>query len=174
MKMFEYLYNNFYDKRFHHNKKKYIVQCFLATMIIFCVLMTLNLVSSDLVIASIASSAFVVFSMPHKVRSRSRYIIGGYCVGLFVGLITYSFSLLFAENYPLLQHFRDEIFGALAVGISIFLMVILDVEHPPAAAVALAMVINQWNKWTIIVTIVAISLLMLARYYFRDKLINLL
>ena len=92
-------------------------------MIIFCVLMTLNLVSSDLVIASIASSAFVVFSMPHKVRSQSRYIIGGYCVGLFVGLITYSFSLLFAENYPLLQHFRDEIFGALAVGISIFLMV---------------------------------------------------
>lgn len=169
-----YLYTHFYDKRFEHNKSQYIVQCMLATLVIFTVLMMLNIISSELIIASIASSAFVVFTMPHKERSRARFLIGGYAVGLIVGLLTYALSLFFIQYVPNYTGFRDEIFGSIAVGLSIFFMVVFDLEHPPAAAIALAMVINQWNYWTIIVTIVAITLLVASRYSLRRRLINLL
>lgn len=169
-----YLYNNFYDKKFHDNKSQYLFQCLMATVTVFVVLMTLNIISSELIIASIASSAFVVFTMPHKERSRARYLFGGYGIGLAVGLVVYVISHLLIELCPYMLDYRDEIFGAIAVGLSIFFMVVFDLEHPPASAVALAMVINQWNNWTLIVTVVAVSLLVSFRYLLRNKIVDLI
>jgi CBS domain-containing membrane protein len=173
-RLFQYVYDNFYDKEFKQHKLQYVLQCTLAIIAIFAALMTLNLVYSDLVIASIASTTFVVFTMPHKVRSKSRYVIGGYFIGFIVGMLSYLLAHFFMGYFPIIQNYYDELFGAIAVGGSIFFMVIFNLEHPPASAVSLAMVINHWNRWTIFVTVVSLIFVLGLRYILRNKLINLL
>ena len=173
-KLFLFLYDNFYDKRFEKNKLQYCLQCLIAVLAVFSALMTLNLVSNDLVVASIASTTFVVFTMPHKSRSRVRYVLGGYIIGFLLGMLSYFLSLFFVDTFPIIKNYYDEIFGAIAVGSSIFFMVILNLEHPPASAVSLGMVLNQWNKWTITVTIISITIILLSRHLLRNRLIDLL
>lgn len=173
-KLFRYLSANFYDRKFSQNKLQYLTQCSMATLTMFIVLMTLNLVRSDLVIASIASTTFVIFTMPHRQRARTRYVVGGYIICTVLGLISAQLASLFINSFPNLAQFHDELFGAIAVGSSIFCMIIFDAEHPPAAAVALALIINKWTIWAFVVLFVALTILLLARYFFRDKLINLI
>ncbi len=172
--IFKFLKDHFYDEKFANNKKMYVIQCSIATLIVFFVLMTLSIVSSDLVIASIASTTFIVFAMPHAERAKTRYVIGGYIVGMLMGGMSEALMLLAQDVIPSLQSHFDEIFGALAIGGSIFLMVVLDLEHPPASAVSLALVINTWNIWTLVVTVVSLFILTLSRYLLRHKLIDLL
>lgn len=171
---YTFLYDNFYDKKFHTNKIAYLYQCLLASFIVFIALLLLNFISSELVIASIGSSAFVVFTMPNKQRSKTRYILGGYSVGIFCGISCFYFSIYLLHVFPMLGSYYDELFGAFAVGLSIFCMVIFDLEHPPASAVSLAMVINQWTILTLVVTLAAISVILCFRYLLHKTLIDLL
>lgn len=172
--MLTFLRENFFDKKFIDNKKKYVLQCLAATGVVYLVLTTLSLIISALVIASIASTSFLVFSAPHSERSKARYIIGGYSVGFLIGAGCFYLMDIFIHHWPLLKMHMDEIFGALAVGLSIFLMVILDLEHPPASAAALAFVLNQWNIWTIIVTYLALIIIISSRTMLKRYLIELI
>lgn len=64
--------------------------------------------------------------------------------------------------------------GAISVGLSIFLMVITDTEHPPAAGLALAFVLNTWNLKTVIFVVFAAVLLSLVKHLFRNRLKDLI
>ena len=43
------------------------------------------------------------------------------------------------------------LFGVLATGLAMFAMVITKTEHPPAAVLALGLVLNEWSMLTIVV-----------------------
>lgn len=161
----------FYDNRFLHNKARYIGQCLMATLVAFFLLMCIKLIANELVIASIASTIFMVFAQPQGGLSKARYILGGYVVGFIIGGLSHYLQVYIKliQKWPI----DDAIFGACAVGLCIFFMVVFDLEHPPAAAVALALVINPWTPWTVIVTLIAISILLLAKHIFKRQLINL-
>lgn len=45
------------------------------------------------------------------------------------------------------------IFGALATSTAMFVMVVTRTEHPPAAALALGLVLNEWNLLTLVVVL---------------------
>ncbi len=169
-----YVKNNFYDSKFSDNKKRYIFQCLAATFIVYLVLTSLSIVSSDLVIASVASTAFIIFSAPHGEGARTRYILGGYLIGFLMGGLCYYLMKLCMYLMPSLHVHFDEIFGALAIGLSIFVMVILDLEHPPACSAALALIINDWNQWTIGITFLALFILVISRVVLRKHLIQLI
>lgn len=169
-----YLWDNFVDKKFPANKNKYYFQCLVATVVCLPILMTLSLVSNEVVIVSIASTSFLVFSSPHTERSKARYVLGGYLVGFVVGLFFYLLTLLADKFLPLPPSYLDELFGALAIGVSIFIMLVMDLEHPPASAVALALVINQWNIWTILVTFISLFVLLMAKYLLKNSMIELI
>ena len=70
------------------------------------------------------------------------------------------------------QELVISISGALAVGLSIFLMAITNTEHPPAAATALGIVIGGWSNGVIaFILLGAISLALtrrLLRGYLKD------
>jgi len=54
------------------------------------------------------------------------------------------------------------IFGSLATSVAMFVMVVTRTEHPPAAALALGLVLNEWNLLTLAVVlggIIGLSLL---------------
>jgi CBS-domain-containing membrane protein len=45
------------------------------------------------------------------------------------------------------------VFGAMAVGLAIFVMVITGTAHPPAAGLALELILNEWSPLTIVVVL---------------------
>jgi CBS-domain-containing membrane protein len=65
------------------------------------------------------------------------------------------FSGTFVSNAAMI------VFGALAISLAMFLMVFTRTEHPPAAALALGLVLNEWDLLTIagvMAGVVALSL----------------
>ena len=60
-----------------------------------------------------------------------------------------------------------------AVGLAIFLMVVLDVEHPPAAGTALAVVINEVSPAVFVAIMTSALILSQCRYFLRHHLKDL-
>lgn len=163
------------DPKFRNNKLRYAAQCVLATMLIFVVLLVLDTIANAAVIASLGASTFIVFAMPYAQVSRPRYLIGGYLVGVLCGAACHYISLWPAvAALPVVRDSAPLIFGSIAVGLSIFIMVIMDFEHPPAAGAALGLVLGDCNAWVVLVIVLGISALATIRTVVRPYLIQLL
>jgi CBS-domain-containing membrane protein len=115
----------------------YILQSLLATFTLFLVLVVLRF-NTPLIIAALGSSAFIVFAMPKNITAQPRNVVGGHVVGIVSGSICAILLLAFGNG--------SEIYMILAasssVGLSIFIMVVTDTEHPPAGSTALAFVLH--------------------------------
>ena len=105
--------------------KYYILQSLLAGTALFIIVLVLGK-DKMVTVSAIGATAFIVFTMPKAVSAQTKHVIGGHLVGLAAGTVFYFTALPYFVEYPL------------AVGITIFLMVALDVEHPPAVGTALA------------------------------------
>ena len=142
--------------------KHYLYQSLLAAIVVFVILLILS-IENAVVIASIGASAFIVFTMPRNITARPRRVIGGHLVGLFSGslcaLIPHSSTLVSISIY------------ALAVGISICLMVALDLEHPPASGTALGVAITGFSPGVIIAVITS-SLVLALVHHFSKKFLK--
>ncbi|HHE04885.1 MAG TPA: HPP family protein, partial [candidate division WOR-3 bacterium] len=66
------------------------------------------------------------------------------------------------------------IFGALSVGISLFLMAITDTEHPPAAGMALGLVINTWDYNTLLFIVGAVVVMYSVKRILRPLMVDLI
>ncbi len=151
-------------REFRVHAKNYVLQCLLATITVFIVLYILTL-ENVIIVASMGSTAFVVFALPKSVSAHPRGVIGGNIVGLFCG----SVSSLIAVPYELLTL----LIYAIAVGLSIFIMVVFDTEHPPASGLALGVAISGYSL-KITVTVITFSLLLSAVHViFKDRIRNL-
>jgi CBS-domain-containing membrane protein len=144
--------------------KNYLYQSFLATIVVFIVLLLLNM-ENAVVIASIGATAFIVFTMPRNVTAAPRRVIGGHLIGLFSGslcaLIPHSSILPSIVVY------------SLAVGISILLMVALDAEHPPAGGTALGVAITGFSPNVMIAVLTSSIVLSLAHRFCKKFLKDL-
>ena len=164
-----------FDEKFRGNTVGYIVQCILATLAVFIILLMLDVVSDAAIIAALGASSFIVFTMPQADRSRPRFLIGGYLVGISAGCICHYLSLLpLLRQIPIVQESPYVVFGAISVGLAIFVMVITNTEHPPAAGLALGLVLNECNYITVIVSLVGIISLSVIKAILRPVLKNLL
>ncbi len=65
------------------------------------------------------------------------------------------------------------VFGALATGIAMFLMVVTKTEHPPASALALGLVMNEWSILTLAVIVFGVSVLCLCKRIVSPHLMDL-
>jgi len=138
----------------------YILQSLLAS----CALLALILVLDKdkmVAISAMGATSFILFAMPKSVSAQTKNVVGGHLVGLACGTIFYFTNLPYYVEYPC------------AVGIAIFLMVALDVEHPPAAGTALAVVINEVSPDVFFTIVVSSVVLSQCRYYLRNYLKDL-
>ncbi|OGO45179.1 MAG: hypothetical protein A2Z05_01065 [Chloroflexi bacterium RBG_16_60_22] len=144
--------------------KNYLYQSFIAAIVVFIVLLLLNL-EHVVVIASIGSTAFIVCTMPRNITAMPRRVIGGHIIGLVSG----SLCALIPQSSPLAY------IGilALAVGISICLMVALNFEHPPASGTALGVAATGFSPGVMIAVISSSIVLSLAHYFARRFLKDL-
>ena len=144
--------------------KNYLYQSCLATAVIFIILLLLT-VEHAVVIASIGATAFIIFTMPRSITAKPRRVIGGHIVGLLSGslcaLIPHSAILSAIAVY------------SLAVGITILLMVTLDVEHPPASGTALGIAITGYSPYVMLAVITSSIVLALAHHFLKRFLKDL-
>ncbi|TYC02440.1 MAG: HPP family protein [Kosmotoga sp.] len=164
------------DSRFKGNKKKYIIQILLATLSVLIVLLILDTVTDAVVIASFGASTFIVFSMPHSPNSGIRFVLGGNCTGILSALLVNLVAIIIVNSGIITtsNDYYRTILGALSVGLAMFLMVIFNTEHPPAAGLALGICLEGFDYITALITISGIIILLLIRRIFKRYLINLL
>ncbi|MBN1521489.1 MAG: HPP family protein, partial [Candidatus Aureabacteria bacterium] len=160
---------------FKHHIGRYIFQCGLATFFFLTVLFFINALTHSAVIASLGATSFIVFTRPKWYSSTPRRLFGGYFVGMTVGIICYFLSELSFFSSILTTFRMSSIFwGAFAVGLAIFIMVVTDTEHPPAAGVALGLVIGEWDILTVVFICCALLFMYLLKRLFYPLLIDLI
>lgn len=150
--------------RFRKSWKSYIVQSILAGLTSFAILLLLTL-EEAVVIAALGASAFIVFGRPFDLTARARNVIGGHMTGFIVGSLC---ALL-----PKGSIAATAAWYALSVGLAIFFMVVLYLQHPPAAATALGVAMHGSSYETFIAIITITLGLALARYLLKPYLRNL-
>ncbi|MEM9480169.1 MAG: HPP family protein [Verrucomicrobiota bacterium] len=86
------------------------------------------------IVASLGSTAFVVFSMPSRVVASLKNAVCGHMWGVVAGIVSYWLASLFPGS--------DTPFFALSVSVAFLGMVLTDTDHPPAAGTALGVAIS--------------------------------
>lgn len=151
------------DREFRQYWKNYALQSILATIAVFIVLYFLSL-QHAVIIASIGATAFIIFAMPNSITAQPRNVIGGQLVGLLFGFLFSQFPHS-TVLYSMIIY--------LAVGASIFTMVVIDTEHPPAAGTALGVAITGITLKVFVALSISIILLSLIHVFFKPYIRDL-
>ena len=159
------LFERAFDKKFPPHWVNYVLQSFFATASIFIVLFALRQ-QNLLVAASLAATTFTVFTMPSRVTSSTRNVVGGHFVGLVSGSL---FALI-----PVSSAISHDVVYAFAVGSAMFIMAITNTEHPPAAGTALGVVIAGFSIQVVLGVTIGVGVLTLIHRLLRPFLIDLL
>ena len=159
------------DKKFKNNKKQYILQCLMATASIVIILLTINTVFREVMLAAYGATVFLVFAMPHIRTSQVRSVFGGYTFGIALGILFYHLSVYIYTVIP--QSWIFSVMGGLVVGVSLLVMTITNTEHPPAAGLALGLVLQGYNIISLIIIYVSVLLILVIKHLLRNWLINL-
>ncbi len=169
----------FFDEKFLEHKWHYFLQATMAGLFIFGVLVTLGGFAGAAILGvvgatSLGSSAFITFSMHTGAVCTAKRVIGGYVVSISVGVLMWELAKYMGAFNPEYSHFYyHEYFAAFAVGAAMFFMIILDVKHPPATGLALALVIAPWSVMTLVVILSAAIILAIIKKVLQSWMITL-
>jgi len=152
------------DEKFSVHWRQYVLQSLGAAVVVFLVLLLLD-IEHVVVIASLGSSAFIVFAMPKAITARPRNLVGGQISGFLVGSL---FGL--APHSSLLS---SALVYALCVGVAILVMVVSDTEHPPAAGTALGVAVSGFSPSLLVSVVTSVAVLALAHHVLRSRLADL-
>ena len=113
-----------------------------------------QILGSPILLAAFASSVFIVFAHPESKMASIKAVVGGQLVGAITG---YGVSLVMPGFTPLS--------AGIAVAAATLFMILLGVQHPPAAGTSMSFVYNAGglssgsNFWMAIVVILSLSFL---------------
>ena len=166
---------SFIDLKFHRGLRRYyFFQSLLATIIIAALLAVFLRLGRVVFAAAMASSTFVVFAAPSSKSAQPRCILGGHYFSLLMGglcqLLVWAGPL---QAMGLSATHARAVAAGVAVGLSIFLMVVTDTEHPPAAGTALGAVLNEWSPVAVVTVIIGTLVLSMTRHLLRGVLRDL-
>ena len=167
------------DRRFRHHWKSYLLQCGLATFALLLILLALDVVLQAAIVVAIASSAFIVFAVPHSNASSPRRIVGGHLVAVLVSAVVSLVHLTpvganLGADLSLGYYLVVDMMAVVSVGLSIFVMVVTNTEHPPAAGTALGLVVVGWSLPAVIFVMLGAIALSAAHMLLRNRLTNLI
>ena len=165
--------------------KRYWLRFFIQTLFIvvfmFLVMLTLIYgstkhmdVLSAIGASSIAASAFNVFALPSSPVAMPHRIFGSYIIAIISGMGWHFVSPDLSKDLILSLTCSRCLASALSAGTTMLLMALLDFEHPPAMGLALGLVMDIWNDWTLFVVLIAVLALCAIKILLRSWLIDLL
>ena len=73
------------DRKFRRYWRNYLFQCGLSTLALLIIFLVVDVVLQAAIVVAIASSAFIVFVIPHSTASSPQRVIGGHVVAVIVG-----------------------------------------------------------------------------------------
>lgn len=153
--------------------RRYALQCSMATVVVLILLMALDTVTQTVLIAALGATSFIAFAVPRSMVSSPRCLVGGYLMGMLAGSLMSTVNAGIGITDPAMAHASLIVFGALATGTAMFLMVVTKTEHPPAAALALGLVLNEWTGLTLVVIIFGVIVLSLVKRLVLPHLMDL-
>ncbi len=162
-----------HDRLRKDNIKRYALQCSLAAAVVLILLLVLDAVTQTVLIAALGASSFIAFAVPRSLHSSPRCLIGGYVVGIIAGYLMATLNMAFNFSGVANVHLGVIVFGALATGFAMFLVVATKTEHPPAAALALGLVLNEWDGMTLVVVMAGIIVLSICKQLVLPFLMDL-
>jgi CBS-domain-containing membrane protein len=158
--------------------KKLLFQWGLASGMIFILLLALAMgtnlgVLSVVGASSLASSTVIVFVSPETVTT-SKHILLGYLLCTVIGIICFYIADAFAHHfYESFSGGYQIIFAVVAVALTILLMAIFRIIHPPAVGFAVGLVLDRWDVTMLSIFIGYTLLLCLVWCLLRNRLSNL-
>jgi len=161
------------DPNLRQRAMRYVAQCLAATATICLILLGTSIVFRAGIVATLGATTFIVFAMPHSKPAQTRRLIGGYLVGSGCGVLGSLILRQLALLMPNAAHSVSIVVGSLAVGLAIFVMVLAQTEHPPAAGMSLMLVLSPWTWSMILLVLSSVISMSLVRWLFRNRLINL-
>lgn len=150
--------------------RAHVLQCLLAGAYIFVVFLALDFFKSNLAVASLGGSAFNAFCFPHTDSSKPRFVLGGYVLGAVCGLVCWYLDAAFGDALPLPGH---TLFCALSLVLAMFSMAVLNYEHPPAAALAIAITVDASPAMLSLAALMCALVLCIAKEALKPRLHNL-
>ncbi len=167
----------------HGGVANYFWQTIVAMIYIWIVMIGFDVVHASMHmwvvgVSVIATSTFIVFAMPNTTPAHPLRILAGYLIALVIG-IAMQFLFAYMTSQPSGEigksyHHLFEVGGFLSFAITMLIMVAVRAEHPPAAALALLLVLEYRNFSAISIIIIAVILLALLRFVFGRTLKDLI
>jgi len=151
-------------RKFRTGWKAYITQSLVAGITTTFILLVLNL-EHAVIIAALGASAFIVFGRPFDLTARPYNVIGGHLVGFTIGSL--------CATMPHASAFATLSLYGLAVGLSVFLMVLLNMQHPPASATALGIAMRGYSSEALVGVLTITLVLAFVHYVLKPYLRNL-
>lgn len=168
-----------FDANMSGNFRRYFLQVSIATAALFAALWAESILAGGaaaraVVVAAIASTAFVLFISPLSPSAAPRHSIGGHLVAVLVAspmaiIAGTGVGEEWISRIPAIFAF----YAAVGVGITMFLMAATNTEHPPAAGTALAVVAHGFGWDLVLFLAVAVLILVGIQWTMRDSLIDL-
>jgi len=165
---------NLQDRLRRENLNRYFLQCGLASAVVVILLLVLDALTQTVLIAALGASTFIAFAVPRSLHSDPRHMIGGYVVGIGAGCLMSLPHAAIDFGDPSVAHAFLIVFGALATGLAMLVMVLTKTEHPPAAALALGLVLNEWDFLTLVVVLAGVIALSICKRLVLPMLMDLL
>ena len=168
-----------FDPKIKQNGWRYLGQVALATVSLFAIVFVEELVTGQIggqavIVAAIASTAFLLFIWPHSRPSRPRNVLGGHALALGVGVLFALFGDTEAGRETASGGaFYFAMFAAASVGLSMFLMAATNTEHPPAAGTALGVAGSPVTLDLLLFVLLGVPVLVAVYLVSRSRLINL-
>ena len=167
------------DNKLKQNLKRYAIQVSFATVALFCTFVAEQVLvggeeARAIIVAAIASTAFILFISPFSASARPRSVIGSHLIAV---LVTIPLALIaqstFGYSIENTIPYAFGLYAAVGVGLTMFLMASTNTEHPPAAGTALAVVAHGFDWDLVLFMAVAIGILVAIQRAFRHRFINL-
>lgn len=126
-----------------------VVQSLLVAVFMLVAFAAVYRFHSRLCVASLAASAVIAFGFPNAQSARVRFLLGGYACGITAGLAAWFGLWRLMPEGSAVQPVWQILFSVLGVTLVALAMFGLNLQHPPAAALALGIVVEQNPLWMV-------------------------
>lgn len=154
---------------FRTSWRRTLSQSLLAAASISAIMLGLDLLLQTAIVTTLGATTFIVFAMPNAKPAQTKRLLGGYLIGMAAGIFCWALAEAGLPNVlGLSDHVGNTVLAGVAVGIATLVMVLARMEHPPAAGLALGLVLDDWSLATLIFVAGAVtSLALLHRAFHR-------
>ncbi len=163
------------DRRLRNHPHSYVFQSALCMLALLAIILVVDVVLQAAIVVGVASSAFIVFMLPHSRASSPRRVVGGHTVAVAVGTaLSLAYLVPGWGDLAALSPAFQNLIAVLAVGLGFLIMILTNTEHPPAAGTALGLVVADWTFSAALFVLVAVLMLSSIHVGLRPWLRNLI